>query len=696
MNFQDKKITAKVEKILYPKADAQVEDISTFYIIACDIGTVKGKLSHIPKQGECLTLEGKWALSTYTSKPEFSFFHATVFVPQDERALLKYACEMTRGFGPALEERIWKARGEDWRKVDMADGISGLSPSKLCSLQDAIVFLEIHGEQAKAVSWLVSCGCTLKMAESAYEKWKTRTIEKVQENCYILASLPNYGFSDIDTHIREYFKIGTNDERRITACINYYITQLTQDNTVADWNELFARVSRAIDADPKAISDCCRSMFDNGRLIAFPTTMRIASTRDYIAESTIWNFCLNNHDMSGVKAKQPIGTPFKLDDSQMEAVQFALDNSFSIINGGAGCGKTTLIQAICDSLSGREVKLCAFAGKAAARLKEATGHDASTIHRMLNYMGDEQGFTLKTLRGSTVILDEASMVSSDIMAEIIKRNPDRLVLVGDEAQLPPVGSGQPFHDLIALKPEMVKTLTTCYRNREAIFQSALTIRNGMMPPPNAKSEKELWEVTGIGDLRETHKHILDVVNRGEVNFATDIILCCRNGETNGDNECSVIGLNRDIKDIINPNEDGSYKIAPNDRVINTKNCSELDVWNGTTGKCREFDTDGAMWVDLDFPKADGEREVLIPKSQIKDWQLAYALTVHKSQGSQYQKVFFVVARRDAITLLNRPMVYTAVTRAKRECHIIGDTQTFHRSIGTINHKMTVIQELARG
>lgn len=694
MNFQDKKITAKVEKILFPRPDALVEAVSAFYILRCDVGTVKGKLSHIPKTDECLSLEGKWEVSSFNGQPEFIFFHASVYVPQDERSMLKYACEMTKGFGPAMEDAIWDACGENWRDVKLADKVKGLTVPKLCAFHETIDFITVNAERAKAVSWLCSIGCTVKMAESAYDRWKLKTVELVKADCYILANLPNYGFADVDTHIRCHFGIDRNDERRIKSCLHYYISQLSQQNTVVEWNELFAKASKAIDADPAVISDCCRSLFDCGKLIAFPKTMRIASTRDYIAESIVWKFALDMRTIDGIKAKQPKGTPFKLDESQMAAVQFACDHSFSIINGGAGCGKTTLIQAICESI-GSTVQLCAFAGKAAARLKEATGHDAGTIHRMLHYMGEEQGFTLKSLRGSTVILDEASMVSSDLMAEIIKRMPDRLVLVGDEAQLPPVGSGQPFHDLIALKPDIVKTLTTCYRNKEAIFQSALSIRNGMTPPPNAKSEQELWDVRNISDPRVAHREILKTIERGEVDFNTDIILCCRNGEKEGSNDCSVVGFNQDIKDILNPNPDGSYKIAPNDRIINTKNCSELDVWNGTTGRCREFDTAGAMWVDLDFPKGDGEKKVLIPKKQIKDWQLAYALTVHKSQGSQYRKVFFIVAKRDAMNLLNRPMVYTAVTRAKRECHVIGDASSFSRAVGTIDHKMTVIQEIAQ-
>ena len=131
---------------------------------------------------------------------------------------------------------------------------------------------------------------------------------------------------------------------------------------------------------------------------------------------------------------------------------------------------------------------------------------------------------------------------------------------------------------------------------------------------------------------------------------------------------------------MNPNEDGSYRIAPGDRVINTKNHSELDVWNGTTGSCEKIDSDGAMWVHLDYKNAAGEDRVLIPKKEAREWQLAYALTVHKSQGSQYRKVLFVVAKRDLMNLLDRPMVYTAVTRTKAECRVIGDVGAFHGAI----------------
>ena len=182
----------------------------------------------------------------------------------------------------------------------------------------------------------------------------------------------------------------------------------------------------------------------------------------------------------------------KLDDNQLAAVDMACSRRrLSVITGGAGTGKTTLIRAIADRLQaeGDDVRLCAFAGKAAARLREATGHYASTIHKLLMYQGDR--FALRDLRGVTVIIDEASMVRSDLLAEIVRRQPRRLVLVGDQAQLPPVGPGQPFHDILAVMPCLTHNLTTCYRATEAVYRAASMIRIGQLPRGKEHTAPEL-------------------------------------------------------------------------------------------------------------------------------------------------------------------------------------------------------------
>ena len=253
MNSQPTTITAKVERIRYPKRDAiNPVDFNPqgFYILTCDVGTCKGRLDHLPKSGESLTLDGKWEVSQFNGQTEFVFFHSKVFVPADERSLLRYACEMTPGFGPAMEERIWAERGEGWRGVSLADDIRGLTPDKLAALQKTIDFLNLNQERAEAVSWLVSIGLTVKMAEAAFAKWGASVVPRVEADPYVLASLPNYGFSDADSHVRNHFKIERNDPRRINAALKYYLNQLSAEDTAILWDDLNAKVCSAIDADP--------------------------------------------------------------------------------------------------------------------------------------------------------------------------------------------------------------------------------------------------------------------------------------------------------------------------------------------------------------------------------------------------------------------------------------------------------------
>ena len=397
----------------------------------------------------------------------------------------------------------------------------------------------------------------------------------------------------------------------------------------------------------------------------------------------------------------------QFDATQLAAIEAACKYRLSVVNGGAGTGKTTIIAAICDKLHGRNERfnLCAFAGKAAARLREATGRRASTIHSMLEWKGDGMGFTLDTLEGKTVILDEASMVSSDLLAEIVRRNPDRLVLVGDEAQLPPVGAGQPFHDIVRLFPERVSTLATCYRNQAAIHSAAAAVRKGEAPSASLSSGGERYLFDRCRDELQAHRHILEAVRNGDVDFQKDIILCCRNGD-GADTPCSVGSLNNGIKQIVNPAAEDDKRpplrrIDVNDRVIRVKNDPTTDTWNGTTGTVFDIDAAGALWIRTDYPvrSRDGSgltSEVLIEKEKVRDWQLGYALTVHKAQGSQYRKVYFTALTRDTHSLLDRAMLYTAITRAREDCIVVGDEWAIKKAVATAVPKRTVLQELLKG
>jgi exodeoxyribonuclease V alpha subunit len=399
------------------------------------------------------------------------------------------------------------------------------------------------------------------------------------------------------------------------------------------------------------------------------------------------------------------GAIVKFDATQHAAIARATAAPFSIITGGAGTGKTTIIRAITETLEarGETVALAAFAGKAAARIREACAHPASTIHRLLGYNG--KAFQAGPLSGVSVVIDEASMIDSALLAEIVRRAPRRLVLVGDQAQLPPVGRGQPFHDLIELRPDLVANLTTCYRATEAVFQAATAIRNGGRPPMDATSDGERWTMRNTGDAARTQAQILAWVEADAFDFSQDVILVARNGET-PDEPCTVRGLNAAIVGIVSPRRDGQ-RFNVGDRIINTKNVPELDVWNGTTGTVHAVDHDGGVWVRTDIPvidwgKTTDERKpvytshVLFARDMRLNLQLAYAMTVHKAQGSQYRNVCMACFTRDGWGLLDRALLYTGVTRTREACCVVGEMAAVWGAIDKTNRKRTVMQELSEG
>ena len=392
----------------------------------------------------------------------------------------------------------------------------------------------------------------------------------------------------------------------------------------------------------------------------------------------------------------------QLDETQLKAVGHAASSKFSVITGGAGTGKTTIIKQINEHLKAnrQKVEMCAPSGKAAARLKEATKHDASTIHRMLGSNGTQ--FMRETLKGVCVIVDESSMVDSELMAEIIKRAPEKLILVGDAAQLSPVGKGQPFHDIIALRPDVVVQLTKCYRNSEAVFKAATAIRNGHQVLDRDESENEKWTILNTGDDEATHTAIIAQVKAGFFDFTQDIILCPKNGKA--DISATVESLNEDIAAIVNPRQ-AHERFVIGDRVMNTKNLADKDIWNGTTGTIHAIETTGAIWITLDEPIIDWRQStanetvykdtVQLSKKEIQNLKLAYALSVHKSQGSQYRKVCFVCLGRDSHALLTRSLIYTAVTRTREQCIVVGESYAFRAGCQTVTQKTTILQELAK-
>jgi len=670
----------------------------------------KGSMGWQPQEMETLSLTGDWVV--YKGERQFQFKGAKLTLPLDPRNQLHYVCQRTGGIGPAMEQAIWDSRGADWRNLKSGE-VKKLHDKIFERFQQQIQTLESNREKAEIIGWLEDKGCTSGMAEDAYDAWGADTAGIVTANCYRLAELPGYSFRTVDENIRRNFEIEDEDPRRIKSAINYVLQQETEDGSTAVncWRHFAACQKLLSNIGDELIVQCVKEMKEEGQLHVFGSQNMMSLKRDYRNELMIYEF------ISAAASSEPEslalpdeqlsqGERFQPDETQIEAVRFAVQNRFAIINGGAGVGKTTVIKMIVRGIRAAfpalQVSLCAPTGKAAARLKEASGITATTIHVMLGSRGGDI-FAAGPLTNCAIIVDESSMVDSALLAEIVKRKPARLVLVGDQAQLTPVGHGQPFHDIIELFPESVRTLAKCYRNTEAVFQAATQIRNGNVPARHAESASEKWTVTASGSPEEAQKIICAWAADGYLDFATDIVLCPKNGKRNESDksfpEATVNRLNEELLHIDREKRgiDRGEKFQAGDRVINTVNVPDKQVWNGTTGTVYSINDDNEVFVKLDVPVPDESGEskdiVLFSKDMVKDLRYAYALTIHKSQGSQYRRVVMVVLGRDSFQL-DRSLVYTGVTRTRSECTIIGDYNAFIRSIGVIRKKDTVMQCLA--
>jgi exodeoxyribonuclease V alpha subunit len=371
------------------------------------------------------------------------------------------------------------------------------------------------------------------------------------------------------------------------------------------------------------------------------------------------------------------------DASQRAAIEAACDPDTRdiIVTGGAGVGKTTVIRAISEKLG--NVEIMAPTGKAAARLKEATGCYAETIHRALQWDGERINRVVPFNR--PVIVDESSMMDTWLLSTMLSFNPPKLILVGDPAQLAPVGKGQPFHDLVALRTDMVQELTHCWRAQGAVHKAGQMVRRGEAPLTTDVSGGETFRMVETGTAEATEDKLIKWVKAGYFDPAQDVILSPRYGE--GDRDGGIDAINEAVRNIVNPSLD---KFSNGDRIIINKNFSKDDLWNGDLGFVSDEDVSGDLWVTLD---RDPGSPRLLEAEHRREMSHAYCLSVHKSQGSQFRHVYFVCLKTHWYQL-SRSLIYTAITRAQKGVCVIGQLSAFYHGINIVNSKRTCIQWMA--
>ena len=376
-------------------------------------------------------------------------------------------------------------------------------------------------------------------------------------------------------------------------------------------------------------------------------------------------------------------TGLRYDPDQERAVETAIKESVMVLTGGPGVGKTTTVNNILLNLSGLHVRLAAPTGKAARRMSESCGYPAVTIHRLLEYSERFGGFTRcrqNPIEADAVIIDESSMMDIRLAASLFQAIPDgaKLILVGDKDQLPSVGPGNVLRDLIDSRRLPVVELTTIHRqvDESSIPHNAQRINRG--EPLILGSGSEDFFFHGQEDARDARQEILRLITevipaRHGLNPMTDVQLLCPMKK----GPIGVFELNKELQNILNPPEKGKNEFSGfrvGDKVIHIRNNYDLEVMNGECGLVTRIEGK-PQEVGVDF----GDREVVYGKEALDDLTLSYAMTVHKSQGSEWPAVVIPIHSSNYI-MLTRNLFYTAVTRGKALVYVVGNQRGLKRAI----------------
>ena len=274
-------INITVNKIIYFKEDTH------WYILKTNGGIAKGPVNFAIQNGDSLCLEGFHQISKFNGELEFIFNSAMLSIPENPRALLHYAVELTKGLGPVAESRIWELYGPDWQKSDLAD-VPHLTDESRFEWQNTLNRLKAQKEQTQAIAFLISKGATMNMACAAWNRWKESTVSIVTVDCYALAELPHYGFTDVDKGIRQNFGITDKDLRRVEAATLYVMNEISQtQGTLIDADEIIKELAKII-PDAQEIIGRAVTNLDKKNKIVIVDKDNFALIEDWRNESAVW------------------------------------------------------------------------------------------------------------------------------------------------------------------------------------------------------------------------------------------------------------------------------------------------------------------------------------------------------------------------------------------------------------------------
>ena len=680
-------------------------------------------------EGEMLKVTGEWVVHPIYDK-QFKATSYESIQPEDELAVLRYLSSgIIKGIGPTLAKRIVDEFGKDTFMVmeeqpELLEKVKGITIKKA---QEIGVLMQEKRGYREAMMYLTKYGIGNALAIKVYSYYGDRIYSILKENPYKLAEdIQGIGFKTAD-EIAARLGVKSDSNYRIQSGILYTLVLATgQGHMYLPRDVLEVEAARILDVSAEQVSPEIDNLMMDRRLIIKGNDVYAPS--NFYAEQSVAGllksvvndvFCDDYaDDLSIAKEVETIATKagYELDPLQTKAVVQAVTNGVSIITGGPGTGKTTTIKTLIGyfETEGMDIALAAPTGRAAKRMTEATGYEAKTIHRLLELNGtiDEDGKDAgfernedNPLEVDAVIVDEMSMVDIFLFRALLKAIPPgaRLVMVGDAHQLPSVGPGQVLRDLLDSECFPVTRLETIFRQEGSgdIVVNAHRINNGedIETPKGSKDfffiERSDPSKIMLSMVELITKNLPDYV--GAEPFDIQVLTPTRKGNL------GVIALNRYLQNALNPQDKrkrehfyGEEVFREGDKVMQIRNNyqatwevlgkhnipidSGIGIFNGDMGRIVEIDeTDSSLTVEF-----DDNKRVTYDFTNLDELELAYAITVHKSQGSEYGAVIMPMAPGPR-QLMNRNLLYTGVTRAKKCLVMIGNSGIVHEMIEN-NHE----------
>lgn len=666
-----------------------------------ELVTVVGSLLS-PMAGEVIKIMGEWSNHPKYGK-QFKIVSYETITPATVNGIEKYlGSGLIKGIGPVMAKRMVKKFGTETfeiieNSIDKLTGVEGIGNKRIDMIKTAwaaqkeihnvMVFLQAHG---------VSSGYAAKI----FKQYASKSIEVVKDNPYRLATdIFGIGFITADK-IAEKLGIAKDSQIRAEAGILYVLNQLAEDGHVYyPYEPLIKKCNEILTVEREVIAKAIATIAQERRIVIEDLNQRIEEFKEnnkavYLAAFHMSETSVANQLKLLVreqKSARKIDTEKALEwvqqqlsitlaQRQIEAVKCSIENKVLVITGGPGTGKSTIINAILKIFSrfGIDILLAAPTGRAAKRMNETTGHEAMTIHRMLKFNIKAGGFEKNEnnpLQCDLLVIDEASMIDTMLMHHLLKAIPkgSTFILVGDVNQLPSVGAGNVLKDIINSAAVPVVELNEIFRQAKEsmIIVNAHSINNGIMPSlkSSGKNTEDFYFIEKENP-DDVLKLILELTRdripkRFNFDAVDDIqILTPMHRGTVG-----AANLNAELQKTLNPREDGitrgNRNFRINDKVMQIKNNYDKEVFNGDIGRILNIDTEGQE-VTIVF---DG-KHVVYDYTDLDEIVLAYAVSVHKSQGSEYPAIIIPILTQHYI-LLQRNLLYTAVTRGKKLVVIVG-------------------------